>query len=92
MKLLLVDKSLFKMKMICKIHDRFIPIIRAGRLSNISSFILAAKYRVCNPAISQTFYVLHYIMLYYIILYYLILCYTILYYTILYLIYYDTIL
>lgn len=53
-KLLFCDKNLLKMIMICKIHARFIPIIRAGRLSNISSFILTAKYRICNPASSQT--------------------------------------
>lgn len=52
-KLLFYDiKNLIKMKMICKDHDRFIPIIRTvcstGRQSNISSFIqtLTAKFKM----------------------------------------------
>lgn len=53
-KRLFCDKDLLKMKMICKVHVRFIPVIRTGKLSNISSFILTAKYRIYNPANSQT--------------------------------------
>lgn len=54
-KLLFCDKDLLEMKMICKIHGRLIPVIRTGKLSNISSFILTAKYRIYNPANSQTY-------------------------------------